>query len=303
MKSFATLTLIIFLVACKEFFPNLHSQEKKQWNLNWPIHTDQISDRISSVFGESRWDHFHNGLDIASYLEKVHSIGDGKLLYYRYAEDDPFQEEWGSGDTVWIDHGKGAYSAYYHLHPVRKNLDLVVKQGQEIGITGNSGHSSGGHLHFVLSLDYGKRIVNPLLFLPKIIDETPPLIGGLSVHIGERFSNINSGDSIQLSDTFPFSVSILDSGVRKSQRFGVQFVQFSLNGKIIQKSHFDSIQFIANDWKNEDGISFNHLFWKDRYLVGNLSLPSGEHTIEVVATDFHGNSAVKSFTFYVTRTK
>lgn len=303
MKSFTLLYLLVFCFHCKEFFPSLHSQDKKQWNFNWPIQTEQISDRISSVFGESRWDHFHNGVDISSYLEKVHSIGEGKILYTRYTSDDPFHEEWGSGDTVWVDHGQGAYSAYYHLHTSHGKLDRDVKNGQEIGITGNTGHSSGGHLHFVLSLEFGRKIVNPLIYLPKIIDETAPLIGGLNVHVGEKYTNINSGDTINLSDSFPFTVLIQDSGVRKSQRFGVQSVQFKLNGKPIQQSNFNSIQFKNNNWLNENGLKFSDLFLKDRYLVGNLSLPSGEHTIEVLATDYHGNMAVKSFTFYVTRVK
>lgn len=254
------------------------------------------------MFGESRWDHFHNGLDIASFNEPARAIGPGKILYFRYASDDPFREEWGSGDTVWVDHGEGVYSAYYHLHPIRKKfLRLDVETGDELGTTGNTGHSSGGHLHFVLAKEFGRKIVNPLFHLPPIQDETPPLIGGLSVHIGDRYTNINSGDTIQLSAKFPFSVQILDSGVRKSQRWGVQAVQISLNGQVIQESKFDSIRYEGGNWVNDDNRGFFELFWKDRYLVGELSLPSGEHEIRVVATDFFGNMAVKSFVFYVTR--
>jgi hypothetical protein len=293
--------ILLIIIFSKDFFHFWDAQTKEKRKFDWPIITENISDRITSVFGESRWDHFHNGLDIASYYESARAIGEGKLLYSRYASDDPFREEWGSGDTVWVDHGKGTYSAYYHLNPGRKNLTQTITKGQELGITGNTGHSSGGHLHFVLTMDYGKKIVNPLLFLPKTTDEMPPLIGGLSVHVGDRYSNINTGDTINLSDSFPFSVYIQDSGVRKSQRWGVQAVQFSLNGKVVKESRFDSIRFIDGSWLNDDGVSFPELFFKDRYLVGNLSLPSGEHTIEVIATDFHGNTAIKSFTFYVSR--
>ncbi|WCL51374.1 M23 family metallopeptidase [Leptospira sp. GIMC2001] len=286
----------------KDFLPNLKAEDSQSFKFIWPIATEKISERVTSVFGESRWDHFHNGLDIASFYEPVIAIGDGKLLYSRYSADDPFREEWGSGDTVWIDHGEGAYSAYYHLNPGRKKfIDLNIKKGQEIGTTGNTGHSSGGHLHFVLTLDYGQKIINPLIFLPKIEDETPPSIGGLSIHVGERYTNINSGDTINLSKEFPFTVQIMDSGVRSSQRFGVESVQFKLNGKLIKDSKFKFIRFENGVWVNDASLTFTDLFMKDRYFIGNLALPSGEHTIEVTAIDFHGNAAVKTFLFYVTR--
>lgn len=306
MKKTVFVTLSTLLISGNFFLQDIRSQgesspKRNSRGFDLPIQTDKISERITSVFGESRWDHFHNGLDISSYLEPVRSIGSGRLLYSRYATDDPFREEWGSGDTVWIDHSGGIYSAYYHLNPGRKELTPDIEEGQIIGTTGNTGHSSGGHLHFVLTEEYGKKIVNPLDYLPKTIDENPPRIGGLSVHVGSGYTNINSGDNINLSDTFPFSVSITDSGVRKSQRWGVQAVQFTLNGKVVQESRFDSIRFVNGTWLNDDGVSFPELFYKDRYLVGNLSLPSGEHTIQVVATDYHGNTAVKSFTFYVNR--
>lgn len=303
MKYFFILILFCILNFGKDFLNSIYATEPvNQWKFEWPIRTDMLSERITSVFGESRWDHFHNGVDIASYHEPARAMGDGQLLYSRYSSDDPFREEWGSGDTVWIDHGKGAYAAYYHLNPGRKKLTEKIQKGQEIGVTGNTGHSSGGHLHFVLSLDYGKKIVNPFHYLPKIEDETPPSIGGLSVHVGEGYSNINSGDTINLSDAFLFSVQVTDSGVRKSQRWGVQSIQCFLNGKLIQESRFDSIEFIKGKWVNDDRISFPELFFKDRYLVGNLALPSGEQTIQIVAKDFHGNSAVKTFVFYVNRT-
>lgn len=301
MKYFVFLILLVVWNFGKDFLETWAADAKKHWDFDWPIATEHLSERVTSVFGESRWDHFHNGVDIASFSENARSMGEGRILYTRYSSDDPFRQEWGSGETVWVDHGKGAYSAYYHLQPGRKRVLDRVAKGQEIGVTGNTGHSSGGHLHFVLTMDHGKKIVNPLHYLPKIQDTTPPTIGGLSVHVGDRYTNINSGDSINLSDKFPFSVQIVDSGVRASQRWGVPYVRFSWNGKVIQESRFDSIQFRQGKWVNDDGVSFPELFFRDRYLIGELSLPAGEHNFEVIATDYHGNTAVKNFTFYVNR--
>lgn len=312
MKYLYFLLYLGILTQCKDFFNRnettnpydlLEDFQAKPHQVQWPISDKdgKLSERITSVFGESRWDHFHNGIDIASYQEPVYSIADGYLLYTRYASDDPFREEWGSGDTVWILHGKGYYSSYFHLSPTRVPLSQEIQKGQMIGKTGNTGHSSGAHLHFILMKDYGKTIINPLQILPPIQDPTPPMITNLYVHVGDRYTNINSGDTIQLSKAFPFTVGIVDSGVRSSQRWGVQAVQFKLNGKIIKESRFHEIRFNGISWLNDDGLTFQELFLKDRYFIGELSLPSGEHTIEVIAADFHGNTAYRSYTFYVNR--
>lgn len=312
MKFLLYLIILGILVQCKDFLlvgDRTNSHENFKFLSNppsefiWPIShgIEVISDRITSVFGESRWDHFHNGLDIASYLEPVRAIANANLLYSRYASDDPFREEWGSGDTIWLNHGGGFYSSYFHLHQGRLPLPFEIQKGDIIGRTGNSGHSSGAHLHFILARDFGRVLVNPLKYLPAIEDSTPPTIANLFVHVGDRYTNINPGDTIQLSSTFPFTIGVLDSGVRKTQRWGVQTIQIKLNGKIIKESRFNEIVFNGETWMNDDGLNFHQLFLKDRYLVGELSLPSGEHTIEVIASDFYGNTAYRSFTFYVNR--
>ncbi len=299
-----TLVCLVGWIFFKDFLGNPHFAQVssvKAFQFEWPILTDRMSERITSTFAESRWDHFHNGLDISSFQEPVRAMGDGRLLYSRYESDDPFREEWGSGNTVWLDHGSGVYSAYYHLHPGRVRQGPEVRKGQLIGRSGNSGHSGGAHLHFLIAKDYGSSIVNPLRYLPPIQDTIPPWIGNLVVFVGERFSFIQSGDTIRLSGAFPFAVEVQDSGVRTSQRWGVESIQFLLNGRVYKESKFRSIRFRNGEWVNEDGLTFAELFYRDKYLIGNLSLPSGEHTIEIVAIDFHGNSARKSFTFYVDR--
>ncbi|EMS87460.1 peptidase, M23 family [Leptospira noguchii str. Cascata] len=269
-----------------------------------PVKTDQLENKITSTFGESRGDHFHNGLDISSANEPVFAMADGKVLYSRYAEDHPFEDELGTGNSVWLDHGSGNFTAYYHLKDSRISKLLKpdgIKAGDKIGVTGNSGHSSGAHLHFVVLRKYGLEILDPMKFLSPIPDNSAPEISSLLIHVNGKFTNINDGDNINLSKEFPFTISIVDAGEKKSQRRGITRVQYFLNGEVLRSADFSALQYSNSEWKNPDGFSFTNLYYKDQYLIGNLNLKSGENTIKVVAWDFKGNVNERSFTFYVSR--
>lgn len=68
------------------------------------------------------------------------------------------------GHYVEIDHGDGYSTRYAHMSEFAVSLGEFVEAGQIIGISGNSGHSTGPHLHFELRRN--SEIVNPMLFLP-----------------------------------------------------------------------------------------------------------------------------------------
>jgi murein DD-endopeptidase MepM/ murein hydrolase activator NlpD len=72
--------------------------------------------------------------------------------------------EYGFGNLIVIDHGTGWQSAYAHLSAAAVTCGQNVAQGSYIGAVGNTGRSTGPHLHFELqSVIYGK--VNPWDFL------------------------------------------------------------------------------------------------------------------------------------------
>ncbi|EJO69865.1 MULTISPECIES: M23 family metallopeptidase [Leptospira] len=294
----------ILIIIWTAFHLSIEAENNKVLNYLIPVKTDQLENKITSTFGESRGDHFHNGLDISSANEPVLAMADGKVLYSRYTEDHPFEDELGTGNSVWLDHGSGNFTAYYHLKDGRISKLLKpdgIKAGDKIGITGNSGHSSGAHLHFVVLRKHGLEILDPMKFLSPIPDSSAPEISSLLVHVNGKFTNINDGDNINLSKEFPFTISIVDAGEKKSQRRGITRVQYFLNGEALRSADFSALQYSASEWKNPDGFSFTNLYYKDQYLIGNLNLKSGENTIKVVAWDFRGNVNERSFTFYVSR--
>ncbi|QBA19775.1 M23 family metallopeptidase [Chryseobacterium indologenes] len=71
--------------------------------------------------------------------------------------------ERGYGNTILIDNEGGFRTRYGHLMTLFVGKGELVKPGQLIGLSGNTGHSTGPHLHYEIIIE-GKKI-NPLLFL------------------------------------------------------------------------------------------------------------------------------------------
>jgi murein DD-endopeptidase MepM/ murein hydrolase activator NlpD len=116
--------------------------------------------RISSKFGMRfhpilhKW-RMHDGIDYVNRIgTPIHAVADGKIIYKGWIK--------GYGRAVEIKHKDGYMTLYAHLHGWPRGIYVGkwVKQGQVIGYLGNSGLSTGPHLHFGV-MHYGKWI-NPL---------------------------------------------------------------------------------------------------------------------------------------------
>ncbi len=101
----------------------------------------------------------HPGLDIAGPEgNAVYATDSGVVVYAGWSE-------YGYGYLIVLDHGTGWQSAYAHLSAVGVSCGQSVAQGTVIGAVGNTGNSTGAHLHFELRSEiYGK--VNPYDFIP-----------------------------------------------------------------------------------------------------------------------------------------
>lgn len=84
---------------------------------------------------------FHKGLDIATRMGKeVTAPADGLVIEVVYRSDD--------GHIVRIDHGYGLSSSYAHLSKAAAKQGIRVKRGDVIGYVGDTGRSTGAHLHY-----------------------------------------------------------------------------------------------------------------------------------------------------------
>ncbi|MFN2184332.1 MAG: peptidoglycan DD-metalloendopeptidase family protein [Anaerolineae bacterium] len=74
------------------------------------------------------------------------------------------RDTWGYGNQVLIDHGNGYLTRYAHLDTIKVKAGESVERNQQIGTMGNTGRSTGPHLHF--EIIYSQQRRNPLGFLP-----------------------------------------------------------------------------------------------------------------------------------------
>jgi len=100
----------------------------------------------------------HLGIDLkAPQGTPVLSIEKGRVVYMG-------TQFTGYGKVILIEHDSHWTSLYAHLNSFSVRRGKKVKKAQKIGTVGNTGRSTGSHLH--LELFYNKRNVNPLLAIP-----------------------------------------------------------------------------------------------------------------------------------------
>lgn len=169
-------------------------QVQAQYEYAWPIKA-QLP--LTGNYGEIRPNHFHMGIDISTQNKEnyqVQAIADGWVSRIRISSS-------GYGKSIYITHADGHLSLYAHLNKfeepiadfVKKlmyeqklnefdiNLNegqLQIKKGQVIALSGNTGGSSGPHLHFEIRDTKTEIPLNPLLFY-KPSDKIKPTVTAL----------------------------------------------------------------------------------------------------------------------------
>lgn len=115
----------------------------------------RTSYRFTSGFG-TRWGRLHAGIDLAgAYGSPVHATADGVVTHAGW--------ESGYGRLVTIRHDFGYETRYAHLSQIRVSEGDRVSRGDRIGDMGNSGRSTGTHLHYEVRT--GGKPVNPMTYI------------------------------------------------------------------------------------------------------------------------------------------
>ncbi|MEW2165456.1 M23 family metallopeptidase [Streptomyces sp. NPDC007084] len=121
---------------------------------------------LSATFNQAggMWAHKHSGQDYAVPQGTNVMAAHGGIVVKaggNGAGDGPAY-----GNAIVIKHGNGTYSQYAHLSRIDVKIGQVVKTGQHIALSGNTGNSSGPHLHFEIrtTANYGSA-VDPVAFL------------------------------------------------------------------------------------------------------------------------------------------
>jgi hypothetical protein len=151
------------------------------FNPQWPTLRDA---RISQYFGENPANYMpgfpgHEGIDWAIPVgTPIYAVADGEVFYIN---QDPNASPYGI--YVRMRHQGGAYETIYaHLSQVMVGLHQTVTAGHVIALSGNTGRSTGPHLHFTLKKQgasdsgethYRKDVVDPLPYLQAMATDAP----------------------------------------------------------------------------------------------------------------------------------
>ena len=169
---------------------------------------------LAGNFGELRSNHFHSGIDIKTQGRtglNVFAVANG---YVSRIKVSPY----GYGKAIYIRHANGYTTVYAHLESFTPEIEayvnrqqyaqktfkielypgakqFVFKQGDQIGVSGNSGGSVAPHLHFEIRETASEIPVNPLLFEFDIKDDIPPVISELHLYPADNETQINGKSS------------------------------------------------------------------------------------------------------------
>ncbi|MGB3150130.1 MAG: M23 family metallopeptidase, partial [Maribacter sp.] len=166
------LLISVFMLTAQEKYP----KDAFRPPLNIPI-------ILAGTFGELRSNHFHSGIDIKTQQREglpILAIGDGTVTRIKVSL-------WGYGKVLYVAHPNGYTSVYGHLQKFSPKIEEYIKKIQYqkksyevevfpdygevkvgkdeiIAYSGNTGGSSGPHLHFEIRSSISEKPTNPLLY-------------------------------------------------------------------------------------------------------------------------------------------
>jgi hypothetical protein len=198
---------ILLLTAAITVALNISSQNAREKLFVSPLKEEPS---LSASFAELRNDHFHSGLDYKTggvTGKEVLAAAEGYV--YRIAVSPS-----GFGKAIYIRHPSGYSTVYAHLKSFRPDIEEFVKkkqyelksysvslfpvsdqftvtQGEVIAWSGNSGGSSGPHLHFEIRDSSTEETLNPLRFDMGVSDRIRPVIDKIILYPLNRYSSVN----------------------------------------------------------------------------------------------------------------
>ena len=261
-----------------------NAQQNKYTNYGPPLSIPLV---FAANFGELRSNHFHMGVDYKTNGAegvKILAVEDGYVSRVKVST-------FGYGKVIYINHPNGITSVYAHCSKFLGDIDSLVKliqskeqnfeidyypkpnevkitKGQNIALSGNTGSSTGPHLHFELRDTKTETALNPLLFGFDIKDHKKPILSHMKIYSVTNEGYINSNETFKYNlisknnilstelNVIDIPISFFDStgGIAFSfdvydpydlsyNKLGIYGSDLSINGFKFFQTKIDSISF------------------------------------------------------------